>query len=162
MDVGQTTYEKTPIQKIAEREIIKEIRNRIPDAVVEVNMKSDKRATVHIDEKNIAKLIGKKGKTIDEVERKIGISIGVEPLEVQEVDDMFPVNTEISGNYVVLNFRKDTVGTPFDILVEDEYLFTATVGKKGIIKIKKDIELATIILKAMNRDIPIYARLRNE
>lgn len=162
MEVGQTTYEKTPIQKIAEREIIKEIRNRIPDAVVEVNMKSDKRATVHIDEKNIAKLIGKKGKTIDEVERKIGISIGVEPLEVQEVDDMFPVNTEISGNYVVLNFRKDTVGTPFDILVENEYLFTATVGKKGTIKIKKDIELATIILKAMKRDIPIYARLRNE
>ncbi len=162
MDIGQTTYEKTPIQKIAEREIIKEIRNRIPDAKVEVNMKSDKRATVHIDEKNIAKLIGKKGKTIDEVERKIGISIGVEPLLEQEVEDMFPVNTEISGNYVVLNFRKDTVGTPFDILVEDEYLFTATVGKKGTIKIKKDIELATIILSAMKRDIPIYARLRNE
>ena len=158
MDIGQTTYEKTPIQKIAEREIIKEIRNRIPDAIVEVNMKSDKRATVYIDEKNIAKLIGKKGKTIDEVERKIGISIGVEPLEVAEVSDMFSVNTEISGNYVVLNFRKDTVGTPFDILVEDEYLFTATVGKKGTIKIKKDIELATIILKAMKRDIPIYAQ----
>jgi len=162
MDVGATTYEKTPMQKIAEREIIKEIHNRIPDAIVEVNMKSDKRANVYIDEKNIAKLIGKKGKTIDEVERKIGISIGVEPLEVQEVDDMFPVNTEISGNYVILNFRKDMVGTPFDILVEDEYLFTATVGKKGTIKIKKDIELATIILKAMKRDIPIYARLRNE
>ena len=162
MDIGQTTYEKTPIQKIAEKEIIKEIRSRIPDAIVEVNMKSDKRATVHIDEKNIAKLIGKKGKTIDEVERKIGISIGVEPLEVEEVSDMFSVNTEISGNYVILNFRKDTVGTPFDILVEDEYLFTATVGKKGTIKIKKDIELATIILKAMKRDIPIYARLRNE
>jgi ATPase len=162
MDVGATTYEKTPIQKIAEREIIKEIHNRIPDAIVEVNMKSDKRATVHIDEKNIAKLIGKKGKTIDEVERKIGISIGVEPLVEQEVDDMFPVNTEISGNYVVINFRKDAVGTPFDILVENEYLFTATVGKKGTIKIKKDIELATIILKAIKRDIPIYARLRNE
>ena len=162
MDIGATSYEKTPIQKIAEREIIKEIRNRIPDATVEVSMKSDKRANVRIDEKNIAKLIGKKGKTIDEVERKIGISIGVEPIEEQEVDDMFPVNTEISGNYVVLNFRKDTVGTPFDILVENEYLFTATVGKKGTIKIKKDIELATIILKAMKRDIPIYARLRNE
>jgi ATPase len=78
------------------------------------------------------------------------------------VDDMFPVNTEISGNYVVINFRKDAVGTPFDILVENEYLFTATVGKKGTIKIKKDIELATIILKAIKRDIPIYARLRNE
>ena len=162
MEVGVTQYKKTPLQKIAEREIIKEIRNRIPDSIVEVDMKSDKRATVHIDEKNIAKLIGKKGKTIDEVERKIGISIGVEPIEVNEIEDMFPVDTEISGNYVVLNFRKDTVGTPFDILVENEYLFTATVGKKGNIKIKKDIELATIIINAMKKDIPIYARIRNE
>jgi ATPase len=162
MEVGVTNYEKTPIQKIAEREIIKEIRNRIPDAIVEVDMKSDKRATVHIDEKNIAKLIGKKGKTIDEVEKRIGISIGVEALEVKEMEDKFSVDTELSGNYVVLNFRKDLVGTPFDILVEDEYLFTATVGKKGNIKIKKDIELATIIINAMKRDVPIYARIRNE
>lgn len=164
MDVGEsTTYEKTPVQKIAEREIIKEIRRRIPDAMVEVDMKSDKRATVHIDEKNIPKLIGKKGKTIEEVERRIGISIGVEALEVrEETKDIFPVKTEISGNYVVLNFRKNTVGTPFDILVDDEYLFTATVGKKGNIKIKKDIELATIIINAIKRNVPINARIRME
>jgi ATPase len=162
MEVGVEKFEKSPLEKIAEKEIIKEIRNRIPDAIVEVDMKSDKRATVHIDEKNIAKLIGKKGKTIDEVEKKIGISIGVEPLEINQANDMFPVETELSGNYVMLNFQKNTVGTPFDILVEDEYLFTATVGKKGNIKIKKDIELATIIIRAMKRNIPIYARIREE
>jgi len=162
MDVGVTSYEKTPVQKIAEREIVKEIRKRIPDATVEVDMKSDKRANVRIDEKNIPKLIGKKGKTIDEVERQIGISIGVEPLEAKKVGDTFPVDTEIVGNYVVINFKKDFVGTPFDILVEDDYLFTATVGKKGTIKIKKDIELATIIIKAMKRNIPIKAKIREE
>lgn len=163
MDVGEnTSYEKTPVQKIAEREIVKEIRRRIPDAMVEVDMQSDKRATVHIDEKNIPKLIGKKGKTIDEVERRIGISIGVEAFEARESSDMFPVKTEISGNYVVLNFGKNTVGTPFDILVNDEYLFTATVGKKGNIKIKKDIELATIIIQAIKRNVPINARIREE
>lgn len=163
MDVGEnTSYEKTPVQKIAEREIVKEIRRRIPDAMIEVDMQSDKRATVHIDEKNIPKLIGKKGKTIDEVEKRIGISIGVEAFEARENKDMFQVKTEISGNYVVLNFGKNTVGTPFDILVNDEYLFTATVGKKGNIKIKKDIELATIITQAIKRNIPINARIREE
>lgn len=164
MDVGESTsYEKTPVQKIAEREIIKEIRRRIPDAMIEVEMQSDKRATVHIDEKNVAKLIGKKGKTIDEVEKRIGISIGVEAFEARETTaDMFPVKTELAGNYVVLNFNKNTVGTPFDILVDDEYLFTATVGKKGNIKIKKDIELATIIIKAIKRNVQINARIRKD
>ncbi|ADZ08871.1 PilT protein domain protein [Methanobacterium lacus] len=166
MDVGvETRYEKTPVQKIAEKEIVKEIKRRIPDATVEVSMKSDKRATVRINEDNIPKLIGKKGKTIDEVEKKIGISIGVEALEVKEIkklENSFKVNAEISGNYVVLNFKKNVVGTPFDILVDEDYLFTATVGKKGNIKIKQDIELATIIINAMKKNIPIYARIRQE
>lgn len=166
MDVGvETRYEKTPVQKIAEKEIVKEIKRRIPDATVEVSMKSDKRATVRINEDNIPKLIGKKGKTIDEVEKKIGISIGVEALEVKEIkklENSFKVDTEISGNYVVLNFKKNVVGTPFDILVDEDYLFTATVGKKGNIKIKQDIELATIIINAMKKNIPIYARIRQE
>lgn len=162
MEVGKTKFEKTPIQKIAEREIIQEIKRRIPQAAVEVDMKSDKRATVWIDEKNIPKLIGKRGKTIDEVERKLGISIGVESLKSRVVDESAGVEVELTGNYVVLHFDKDTVGTPFDILVDDDYLFTATVGKKGNIKIKKDIELANIILNALKHNIPIMARLREE
>ncbi len=162
MEVGVATYEKTPVQKIAEREIIKEVKKTVPGARVEVDMKSDKRATVWMDEKHIPKLIGKKGKTIDEVERRIGISIGVEPFRTDENEETFGVDVQLSGNYVVLNFGKDNIGTPFDILVKDEYLFTATVGKKGTIKIKKDIELAGIIMDALKRGITIDARVRNE
>ena len=162
MEVGVTTYEKTPVQKIAEREIIKEIKRTVPGARIEVDMKSDKRATVWMDEEYIPKLIGKKGKTIDEVERRIGISIGVEPFRKGGHEETFGVDVEIAGNYVVLNFGKDSIGTPFDILVKDEYLFTATVGKKGTIKIKKDIELAGIILDALKKGTPIEARVRNE
>ena len=162
MEVGVTTYEKTPVQKIAEREIIKEIKKTVPGARVEVDMKSDKRATVWMDEEYIPKLIGKKGKTIDEVERRIGISIGVEPFRSSGNEETFSVDVQLSGNYVVLNFGKDNIGTPFDILVKNEYLFTATVGKKGTIKIKKDIELAGIIMDALKRNIHIEARVRNE
>ncbi|HEX3012846.1 MAG TPA: PINc/VapC family ATPase, partial [Methanobacterium sp.] len=162
MEVGVTTYEKTPVQKIAEREIIKEIKRTVPGAHIEVDMKSDKRATVWMDEEHIPKLIGKKGKTIDAVEKRIGISIGVEPFRTNESEETFGVDVELSGNYVVLNFGKDNIGTPFDILVKNEYLFTATVGKKGTIKIKKDIELAGIILDALKRGISIEARVRNE
>lgn len=61
----------------------------------------------------------------------------MEPLNVEVPKDVFSIEAELSGNYVVLMFQKDMVGTPFDILVDDEYLFTATVGKKGTIKVKR-------------------------
>lgn len=162
MEVKAAYYEKTPVQKIAEREIIKEIKKTVPGARIEVDMKSDKRATVWMDEEHIPRLIGKKGRTIEEVEKRIGISIGVEPFQVRQIEEKFGADVEIAGNYVVLNFRKENIGTPFDILVDGDYIFTATVGKKGSIKIKKDIELATIIIDAIKTGIPIEARIRNE
>lgn len=164
MEVKATSYQKTPVQKIAEREIIREINKTVPGARIDVDMKSDKRATVWMDEEYIPKLIGKKGKTIDEVEKRIGISIGVEPFHARnkQLDERYKIDVELAGNYAVLNFGKENIGTPYDILVDEEYLFTATVGKKGTIKIKKDIELATIIMDALGKGVPIEARLRKE
>ncbi len=161
MDVGDTTIpSKTPVQKIAEREIEREIKKKVPGGPIKVKVKSDKRAQVWIKEKHIPKIIGKKGKNIDELEKKIGISIGIEPLESKKVEETFEIPVEITGNYVVLNFGKNAIGVAFDIMIEDEYLFTATVGKKGTIKIKKDIELADMIIEAMGNNLPVYARLR--
>ncbi|WP_321422285.1 PINc/VapC family ATPase [uncultured Methanobacterium sp.] len=178
MDVGLTRMKKTPIHEMAEREIIKEVKKRVPGRV-EVEMKSDRRASVWVNEESIPKLIGKRGKNIEELEGKVGISIGVESLESKNGNpgksrgrkehipellspDYVPVDVEMSGNYVVLNFGKDVVGTPFDILVDNDYLFTATVGKKGTIKIKKDIELAEIIINAKKSNQSIQSRIRQE
>ncbi len=166
MDVGTASApaskDKTPVQKIAEREIEREFKKRIPGARFKVEVKSNKRATVWMEEKYIPKIIGKKGKSIDEIEKKIGIGIGVEALESPSIEERFEIPVEMAGNYVVLNFGKDAIGTAFDIVVEEEYLFTATVGKKGSIKIKKDIELADIIINAVKRNIPVNARIRRD
>jgi len=164
MDVSKAapSGRKPSAHRIAEREIEREFRRRIPGARVRVELESDERARVWIDEKYIPQVIGKKGKTIEEIENSIGISIGVEPLEEREIEETLEVPVELAGNYVVLNFGKDAVGVSFDILVDDEYLFTATVGKKGTIKLRRDIELADIIMEAVKNSIPVRARVRPE
>jgi len=164
MDVSKAapSGRKPSAHRIAEREIEREFRRRIPGARVRVELESDERARVWIDEKYIPQVIGKKGKTIEEIENSIGISIGVEPLEEREIEETLEVPVELAGNYVVLNFGKDAVGVSFDILVDDEYLFTATVGKKGTIKLRRDIELAEIIMEAVKNSIPVRARVRPE
>ncbi|MBE2899441.1 ATPase [Methanothermobacter thermautotrophicus] len=164
MDVSKASPErrKPSAHRIAEREIEREFRRRIPGARVRVELESDERARVWIDEKYIPQVIGKKGKTIEEIENSIGISIGVEPLEEREIEETVKVPVELAGNYVVLNFGRDAVGVSFDILVDNEYLFTATVGKKGTIKLRRDIELAEIIMEAVKKGIPVRARVRPE
>jgi ATPase len=162
MDIAAEKIEKPAVHRIAEKEIEREIMKKVPRANIQVEMKSDRRANVWVDEDHIAQLIGKRGKTIDEIENRVGLKITVESFESREIGEQGPVQVELSGNYVVLNFGKEAVGTPFDIMVDNDYLFTATVGKKGTIKIKKDIELADIILNALKRNQPITVRIRQE
>lgn len=162
MEVSAVAERKTPAQLIVEREIEREFSKRLPPGKFKVELESDERARVWVEEKYIPQIIGKKGKTIEEIEDSIGISINIEPLERAEEKGLIEVPVHVSGNYVVLEFGKDSIGVSYDILVGDEYLFTATVGKKGTIKIKKDIELAEMILEASKEGMPIRARVRSE
>ena len=162
MEVSTVAGRKTPAQLIVEREIEKEFSKRLPLGKFKVELESDERAKVWVEEKYIPQIIGKKGKTIEEIENNIGISINIEPLKKVEEKGLIKVPVDISGNYVVLEFGKDSIGVSYDILIDEEYLFTATVGKKGTIKIKKDIELAEMILEAVKKGVPIKARVRSE
>lgn len=168
MDINKTQRqeesedEKSPVSKIVERVIRREVNKVAPNAIMEVSLLSDKRALLEIDPEHTGTVIGKNGRTIAKIEECAGISIEVEELEVKDIDDKKPIHVSVSGNYLSLNFLKEDIGSSFDIIVEDEYLFTATVGKKANIRLKKDIEMAEIIIKAMKKDEPIYARLRNE
>lgn len=169
MDVNKTQSEsdnkdeeKSPVSKIVEKVIRKEVNRVAPNAIMEVSLISQNRALLEIDEDHTGAVIGKNGRTISQIEERAGISIEVSTLDIKEIDNKTPINVNVSGNYLSLNFRKEDIGSSYDIIVEDEYLFTATVGKKANIRLKKDIEMAEIIIKAMKKDEPVYARLRNE
>lgn len=168
MDINKTQTkeddktEQTPVSKIVERVIRKEVTKIAPKAVMEISLLSQKRALLKIDPEYTGTVIGKNGKTIAKIEESAGISIEVEELELKDIDHRIPIPVNVSGNYLSLNFKKEDIGSSYDIIVEEEYLFTATVGKKANIRLKKDIEMAEIIIKAMKKDEPIYASLRNE
>lgn len=129
---------------------------------MEISLISDNRALLEIDEDHTGAVIGKNGRTIAQIEERAGISIEVSQLDLKEIDKKIPINVNVSGNYLSLNFLKEDIGSSYDIIVEDEYLFTATVGKKANIRLKKDIEMAEIIIKAMKKGEPVYGRLRND
>ncbi len=166
MDVNKTRQsqqqEESPVKKIAEDVLAKEVHRVVPDAITEITILSDKRAKVEIDPDHAGTLIGKNGQTIDKIEEAVGLHIDVEELELKEIDNKIPINVTVSGNYLSLNFSKEDIGSSYDILVKDEYIFTATVGKKANIRLKKNIDVGEIILNSMKKNDPIYARLRNE
>ncbi|MCC9262330.1 MAG: PINc/VapC family ATPase [Methanobrevibacter woesei] len=146
--------EKSSVDEIAEKEILKRVKRLIPKSKIKVEIVSPERANIYINEKYIPKIIGKNGKRIAEIEKKVGIGLGVEPIEdsVEELKrgDSTYVEVIETRKQVILDLGKANEGENFDIYIGGEYLLTATTSKKGEIKIKKGIELADIILDSLD------------
>lgn len=166
MDVNKTEVanDENPssVSRIVEKVITEEVLKIAPKAIVEVSLLSENRALLEVDPDNTGTVIGKNGKNISQIEEKAGISIEVEELELQEIDNKKIINASIMGKNVVLCFKEDDIGSSYDIIVDDEYLFTATVGKKAVIKVKKDVELGEKMVQTLQRGNPIFARARDD
>ena len=70
---------------------------------------------------------------------------------------MFEVEVIETHKQIILDMGNVNSGSNFDVFIDGEYLLTATTSRQGEIKIKKGIELASIIEEAIDYDLQITA-----
>ncbi len=137
---------KSAVEELAKKAIYQELRKYDPE--VEIIFTSNDRATVRVDNRCIARLIGKEGKNIGDIEDKLGIHIDVEP-KILSVGKEVAHKIIESGNSIIFSFEKSLRGKQVSIYVDDDFLISATVGKKNEIKLGKTSEIGKELLKAM-------------
>jgi len=139
---------KTPTNKLAEKTIKDAFRHYSEE--VKVDVVSENKCVVYVPESNIAKIIGRQGKNIDEIEKRLGISIDIKELDKKTQGQSIEFNTEIKKKniifYLDMQFKDKNIG----IYINDDYLLTAKSGKSGLIKIKKNNKIARILVDAIN------------
>jgi ATPase len=148
--VPVTQEKRSAAHELAERQIRTELEHYSSDLRVE--MTSESACTVYLPEDRIGKMIGRKGETITNLEKKLGLHIDVRPL-VQPVTDMRTdqvFEVKFIGKSIVFSLSPDLVNRDMSILVNDDYLLTAKVSKKGVIKVKKGNKIGKIISDAVN------------
>lgn len=125
------------ITKLAKQRILDEIKRFDRSATCDI---VGERAIVTVDNDVIAKIIGKEGKNIKELEQYLGISIDVNPrIAVMGKETQF--EWEESGAYIIFNLPEKLFGKLASFYAGEKFLFSATVGKKGKIKLAKSSDL---------------------
>lgn len=97
--------EKAPALRLAEKRLKQEIKKFLPDVNAEVEIVSPHKAVIYADEFDIPAIIGKKGKRITELEKRIGISIDVKSFAEREElkpKERIPVEVEEKKKTIVL------------------------------------------------------------
>jgi len=139
---------KSPTNKLAEKTIKQAFRHYSED--VEVEVVSENKCIVYIPETNIAKVIGRQGKNIGEIEKRLGMSIDIKELDKKTSGQTIEFNTEIKKNNIVFYLDMRFKNQDINIYVNDDYLLTAKSGKTGMIKIKKNNKIARILVDTIN------------
>ena len=152
-----------PGWRLTEKDIQREI-GRYTDGAIDVQMISDTKAVVYIDDKDVPAAIGKGGKNISAIVNKIGIGIDIKPrseFDRQQPQQKSEDNITVGSGIRIQTDKKQLTivateqsGKIVDVFAGKEYLFTATVNDAGEINLAKNSSIAQeMIRRYQNNEI---------
>ncbi len=136
---------ETGAEKLARQQIEYRLRKYVDDP--EVEFISENHVQVFVDDDAIPKLIGKGGQNIDSIEKELGVDITVESRE-EITRDSINYSLEERGKSVVIEVGGEYSGDEVQVQRGEEFLFAATVGKKGEVSLTKESDLADQVLRS--------------
>ncbi len=157
------TYGEQVVVMPIEQEELDAVKKMIEEVIsryvteYEVEVLSNKRAIVRVPEEEIPHLLGKRGRRIKRIENELKVKLDVQPLRL--AGELREVQVEESGKHYIIH-AEGLEGQTVDVFAGDEYLFTAAVSKKGIIKVRKDKEAGKSLRLALMKGEKIYIRYR--
>jgi ATPase len=148
--ITESSSLSSPAKKIAAQSLENAFTQYTDRAKVDII--SDNKCKVYVPAKDIARIIGKQGSNIDKLEKNLGIKIDVEPLEEAEREEKQDISfsSQVSKKYVQFMPVENYVKEEVDVYLNGQYLMSAKVGKKNIVKINKKNKVGKILVDAIN------------
>ena len=126
---------KTGLQKLAEERI--QDAFRMYDPGVQVELVSENRAKVYVEEHCISSIIGRGGSNIEDIQKHLNIHLDVTKREVGEAEAAGGLQFTLSESRgtVFLTVSKRYASMHADLHAGDQYLGPVRIGRRGQIKI---------------------------
>ncbi|MCV0372995.1 MAG: PINc/VapC family ATPase [Nitrosarchaeum sp.] len=153
--------QKVGIEKLAEDKIRDTFKRYDPRA--EVQILSENRARVLVDKSSIPSIIGRGGSNINDIEKQLNIHIDVE----EKSDSTKPVSGDLPFTFseskiaLILGVSREYTGMHADIYVNDKYVTSTRIGKKGQIKIPKRSDVARTLMQSASSQNDIRILLKD-
>jgi ATPase len=154
--------QKTGIEKLAEDKVRETFKRYDPN--VKVEFLTDARVKIFVDEQYIASIIGKGGSNINEIEKFLKIHVDVVAKDSESHSAMGPdINFTFSESKtaLLLTVNREYTSMHADIYVNDKYVASVRIGKKGQIKIPKRSDLARTLMQNTSSQNEIQLLLKD-
>ena len=157
--------ESLPMESQERKQIERLIRRYINSNQIRIAKIGRNSIRVEVPEDEIPLIIGRKGKIITELEKKIGMRIDVKALnydnearDKKQNFDELPIDVRFTKTHVILSFPENLHGINVEISTSEKVLFQGSIGKKGEIKIERATTIANEIIRMINKGESISAK----
>ena len=153
--------QKVGIEKLAEDKIRDTFKRYDPKSEVEIL--SDNRVRVLVDKHAIPSIIGRGGSNIKDIEKSLNIHIDVVEQDSSSYTSSgdLPFSFSESKTSIMLTVSREYNSMHADIFVNDKYVTTARIGKKGQIKIPRRSDGARNLLQLASSQKEIHIFLKD-
>ncbi len=151
LEDAPATARNTGTAGLAEKEVFRTLK-RYVRGPLEVQMRGSG-AVIRVEEHEIPSLIGKGGRTVQGLERRLGIRLDIQGLEPQasrqdrhdrsdrgergrDKPTRATIRIKRTGSIVFVMMRNYDAGAPYDVFVEGSLVGTATASKDGKLRFK--------------------------
>jgi len=153
--------DKIGIEKLAEDKIKETFQRYDPNAEVEIL--SDNRVKVMVNERNIASIIGRGGSNINEIEKLLKVHIDVVEKSSNDMSltsNDLPFSFSESKTAILLTVNRDFTSMHADIYANEKFIASVRIGKKGQIKIPKRSDIARALMNFISsqNEIKLYLK----
>ncbi len=145
----------SPSKELASRAIMQEMKRYVDE--VEVEVVSDHKCIVYVPEDEIGGIIGKQGKNIEQIEKKLGISIDVKELERDRKksaninsEKQIQFEAEVTKKHVLFRVDPAYANKSVNIFIDGDYVVTAHIGKDGRVKMNKNNKMGKVLVDSVN------------
>ena len=152
---------KNGMELLAEKEIIDIIRRFDPNPSVE--FLSESRIRVFVSKESIPSIIGRNGNTIKELENELNLHIDVEESSFEQKVNNYAIPFDFleSRTALLLDVGREYSGNAAEIFVNNEFLISSKINRKGNIKILKRSSDGKLFSKVVNSKNDIEVFLKN-
>jgi len=131
--------------RLAEKEVERHFR-KYTQGNIKAEMANQHRVNVYVPEREISRIIGAGGKTIEHIEEELGISIEIREFKEERYGIDFTLEEDKKS---VLIYAEP--GRNIEVLIDKRFLFSAITSKKGLVNVHKKSNIGRELLKAMNK-----------
>lgn len=160
--------EETIIVPIIDNEITAEIKEEIKNKLLRaiskitkdplIEVVSKDKVIVKVDKDDIPRILGKKGRLIKILEKRFNLNIIVEP-KIPAIGSELNFDIYETGNSIEIKVDENLQGKRVSVYVNNQFLFSAIVGKLGKIRINKKSDIGKTLFRHLisGDSIKIYS-----